>query len=100
MCGSVCGFLPARLSALAGHGAALRGGAGALRLGDAVRHRHRLHLHWRTRHCVGTGEKETQKEIMRFSTSVERTLQDKRRIKRHQILSNSKQTQLQPRDHE
>jgi len=51
----------ARLPALAGRREALQRGAGALRLGDAVRRRRRLHLHRRTRQHVGTGEEEARK---------------------------------------
>lgn len=49
---------PARLPALAGHGEALWGGPGPLRLGDPVCHSYSLHLHRRNCLCMGTGEEE------------------------------------------
>lgn len=49
---------PARLPPLAGHGEALWRSPGPLRVGDALRHRHSLHLHRGTRHHVGTGKKD------------------------------------------
>lgn len=61
--GSLSECRPARLSALAGYGEAMRRGTGTLRMGDAVRHRHCLHLHWRACYDMGTGEKDPEKGL-------------------------------------